>query len=158
VSRVVQAIRQSHSYEEPAFDVYPLHSVNSDIGEGRIGRLAAATRLGEFASGVKEELGNPIVQVVGDLDRNVKLVAIVCGAGGEFLFDAIRVGAHALVTGEIRFHDCLTAQSAGLSLVIPGHYATERFGVEELAERIQAKWPALRVWASQREKDPSQWV
>jgi dinuclear metal center YbgI/SA1388 family protein len=158
VSRVVHAIRQSHSYEEPAFDVYPLHSVGSDVGEGRIGRLAAAMRLAEFSARVKDKLGSPVVQVVGDLGRSIGRVALVCGAGGEFLADAIRAGADVLVTGEIRFHDCLAAQADGLSLVIPGHYATERFGVEELAEHIQARWPALRVWASQREKDPSQWV
>src|SRR5262245_36224402 len=36
ISQVVQAIRQSHSYEEPAFDVYPLHNISSNIGEGRV--------------------------------------------------------------------------------------------------------------------------
>ena len=44
------------------------------------------------------------------------------------------------------------------ALILPGHYATERFGVEELAIRLQAHWPELQVWASKRESDPVQWL
>jgi hypothetical protein len=43
-------------------------------------------------------------------------------------------------------------------LCLPGHYATERCGVEELAGRIKEKWPDLEVWASRRERDPISWV
>jgi len=49
----------------------------------------------------------------------------------------------------------LSAASAqGLALVLPGHYATERCGVEELATLLQRQWPDLTVWASRREQDP----
>ena len=47
--------------------------------------------------------------------------------------DAVRAGADVLLTGEVRFHDYLAAQAQGLALVLPGHYATERCGVEDLA-------------------------
>jgi putative NIF3 family GTP cyclohydrolase 1 type 2 len=87
----------------------------------------------------------------------VQRVAIVCGAGGELLGDALRAKADVLLTGEMRFHDYLAARAQGISLVLPGHYATERFGVEELARRMQAEWPGLRVWASERESDPVNW-
>ena len=85
-------------------------------------------------------------------------MAIVCGAGGELLHDAIRARADVLLTGEMRFHDYLTAQAQKLALVLPGHYATERFGVEELATRLQGQWKDVEVWASQRERDPVAWV
>ena len=39
-------------------------------------------------------------------------------------------------------------------LVLPGHYATERGGVEDLAARLQERWPDLAVWASEREREP----
>jgi putative NIF3 family GTP cyclohydrolase 1 type 2 len=58
----------------------------------------------------------------------------------------------------MRFHDYLAAQAQGLALLLPGHYATERFGVEDLADRIQLLWPELEIWASRRECDPVQWV
>jgi putative NIF3 family GTP cyclohydrolase 1 type 2 len=59
-----------------------------------------------------------------------------------------------LLTGEVRFHDCLTAAAQGLALILPGHYATERLGVEGLADRLKARWPELEVWPSRRERDP----
>src|SRR5207248_2216005 len=79
------------------------------------------------------------VQVVGEPGRPVRRVAVVCGAGGEILGDAVRARADVLLTGETRFHDYLAARAAGLALVLPGHYATERGGVEDLAGRLRAR-------------------
>ncbi|MBY0525858.1 MAG: Nif3-like dinuclear metal center hexameric protein [Gemmataceae bacterium] len=158
VEAVVAAVRRSHSYEEPAFDVYPLRPLRSSLGDGRIGKLPQPTPLAEMARLVKNQLGAGAVQFVGDGARPVKRLAILCGAGGEMLMDAVRSPADTLLTGELRFHDYLTAQALGLSLILPGHYATERCGVEELAGRLQQQFADVRVWSSQRERDPADWV
>jgi putative NIF3 family GTP cyclohydrolase 1 type 2 len=147
-------MRQAHSYEEPAYDVYPLRPAAPQLGEGRVGHLPQPAPLGEFARAVKAGLGAATVQTVGDPAAPVGRVAIVCGAGGEFLHDAVRARADVLLTGEVRFHDYLAAHAQGLALVLPGHYATERFGVEELAARLQEQWKDIDVWASRRERDP----
>ena len=57
--------------------------------------------------------------------------------------------------GEVRFHDLLAARAAGVGLILPGHYATERPAVEELAERLQGEFPGVAVWASRAERDPA---
>jgi dinuclear metal center YbgI/SA1388 family protein len=149
----VKAMRAAHSYEEPAFDVYPLKSVQSG-GEGRIGDLARPTALGEIASRAKIELKAKSVQGVGDAARAVRRVAVACGAAGEFLADALRADADVFLTGELRFHDALVARSAGIGALILGHYASERPAIEELAGKLAADWPALTVWASRNEHDP----
>jgi dinuclear metal center YbgI/SA1388 family protein len=154
VGLVVEALRQAHSYEEPAYDVYPLQPASSALGEGRFGRLTRPTSLRELARTVKERLSARLVQVVGEPEQPLERVALACGAGGEFVGDAAHAGAEVLVTGEARFHDCLSARARRLALLLPGHYATERLGVEELAGRLQEQWPRLRVWASRREQDP----
>ncbi len=154
VEAVVAAMRKAHSYEEPAYDVYPLRPAASRFGEGRVGRLPRPAPLGEFAGAVKAALGAALVQTVGDAARPVERVAIVCGAGGEFLHDAVRARADVLLTGEMRFHDYLAARAQELALVLPGHYATERFGVEELAARLAERWKDVEAWASRRERDP----
>jgi dinuclear metal center YbgI/SA1388 family protein len=154
VEQAVAAMRRAHSYEEPAYDVYPLRPGPSPAGEGRLGRLPQALPLAELAKAVQTALGAKLVQTVGDLARPVGRLAIVCGAGGEFFADALRAGADAFLTGELRFHDYLAAQAQGLALVLPGHYATERGGVEELAGVLRGKWADLEVWASRRERDP----
>jgi dinuclear metal center YbgI/SA1388 family protein len=157
-TEVVRALRRAHSYEEPAFDVYPLRPLSTGCGAGRLGRLPAPTVLADLARQVQSALQPSAVQVVGDLNRRVEIVAIVCGAGSDFLSDAVHAGADVLLTGEVRFHDYLTAQGHGLSLVLPGHFATERFAVEELAENLQVQFPAVKVWAAQTERDPINWV
>jgi dinuclear metal center YbgI/SA1388 family protein len=153
---VLAAIRSAHSYEEPAIDVYPLHavSVSGKEGAGRLGRLPAVVTLQEFASQVANSLNAMGLQLVGPPDRPIERVAIVCGAGDDFLGDSARAGASVLLTGEARFHRALEAESLGIALVVAGHHATERPGVEDLADRLTAAFPALHVWASRRERDP----
>ena len=81
-------------------------------------------------------------------------MAVACGAAGEFLTDAVKSGADAFLTGEVRFHDCLAARAAGVGVILPGHYSTERPGVEDLAGRLAEAFPGAAVWASRTERDP----
>jgi dinuclear metal center YbgI/SA1388 family protein len=154
VEQAVAAMRRAHSYEEPAYDVYPLRPGASPLGAGRVGRLPRPAPLAELAETVKKELNAKLVQTVGEPGRTVERVAVACGSGGDLLRDAVRSRADALLTGELRFHDYLAAQAQGLGLLLPGHYATERCGVEELAGVLQRKWADLEVWTSRRERDP----
>lgn len=158
VAAVLAALRKAHSYEEPACDVYPLRPMADPCGEGRVGRLPRPVPLAEFARAVKASLHAGLVQMVGDASRPVERVAVVCGAGGEFVPDAVRARADVLLTGEASFHDYFAAGAHGLALVLPGHYATERGGVEDLATRLQQQWPDLPIWASRQERDPLQQV
>jgi putative NIF3 family GTP cyclohydrolase 1 type 2 len=159
---VLAAIRAHHSYEEPAIDVYPLHLAGRSApkgegavrGSGRLGRFAEAGTLAEFASMAGRVLGGVAVQMVGDPNRRVLRVAVACGSGGEFLDDAARAGADVLLTGEARFHSGIEAEALGIGLVTAGHHATERPGVEELAQRIALAFPSLTVWPSRSERDP----
>ena len=154
LAEAVARMREAHSYEEPAVDIYPLHALPSSLGEGRVGTLSEPSILDRFAAAAKSVLLAPQIQVVGEPAATVRRVAIVCGAGGNFISDAIRQQADVFLTGELRFHDCLAAKAQGLNLVLPGHHATERIGVEDLARRLQAQFPDLSVWASRREQDP----
>jgi dinuclear metal center YbgI/SA1388 family protein len=154
VDAVVSAMRRAHSYEEPAYDVYALLGRPSNEGEGRLGNLPAAVSLKEFAALVKERLRSRQVEFAGDPRQKVRKVALACGAAGEFQRDAVRVGADIFLTGEARFHECLAARASGVGLVLAGHYATERFALEELAGIIHQEFDDLEVWTSQQERDP----
>lgn len=153
VSTVVSAMRAAHSYEEPAFDVYPLKSLPGG-GEGRIGELVVPVPLGELVCTTKVALGAAWMQFIGDAEKPVRRVALACGAAGEYLADAISAKADVFLTGELRFHDALTAEAAGIGVLLPGHHATERPGVEDLATRLATEFPELTVWASHHERDP----
>jgi hypothetical protein len=162
VADAIAAMRQSHSYEEPPFDVYPLQSTAGALpgayGSGRIGILPRPLSPSEWAAIVAELLQTPIV-LTGQRDRtSLSTVAIVCGAGGSLMKQAIAAGADAFLTGEIRFHDELAAQAADVTVIAAGHYATERPGVEHLAQRLADVLTTCKVWASCAEQNPAQWV
>jgi dinuclear metal center YbgI/SA1388 family protein len=154
VEEVIAAMRSAHSYEEPAYDIYALQRERGGFGEGRQGTLPTAMPLDAFARNVKEALVASWVQIIGPPQRSVQRIALACGAAGEFLADALACRADVFLTGEVRFHDCLAAEAAQLTLVLPGHYSTERGGVEALALRLQQQFPALQIWASRREREP----
>jgi dinuclear metal center YbgI/SA1388 family protein len=155
LAAALAAIRSAHSYEEPAIDVFPLADGPPEgPGVGRVGRLATPEPIGALAKRIGETLGARNVSFVGAPDRRIATLAIACGAGDDFLGDAHAAGADALLTGEARFHRALEAEALGLGLIVAGHHATERPGVEDLARRIAGEFPELDVWASRREEDP----
>lgn len=127
------------------------------VGAGRYGRLAEPITLAELADRVKAFLSIEQLQRVGAADHAIHRVAIACGSGGELLAAARQTGCECLLTGEARFHTCLEAEAAGVALLLAGHYATERFGVERLAEVLASHFAEIAVWASRRERDPLVW-
>jgi dinuclear metal center YbgI/SA1388 family protein len=66
----------------------------------------------------------------------VRRVAIVSGAGADYLDEAVRAGADALITGEVPERSMAQARESGLHLIAAGHYATETFGVRRLGEHL----------------------
>lgn len=158
VAAVVAAMRSVHSYEQPAYDVYPLRPIDPTGGEGRVGELAHALSLREFAERVRQTLTLQQVPIVGEMDKAVRTVAIACGSAGEYLADAVRAPADVFLTGEMRFHGCVDAESLGIGVVLAGHYATERLGVKMLAVRLQNRWRDCIVTASRRDTDPIRWL
>ncbi len=132
------------------------------LGAGRIGRLPRpVTRpvtLSEFADRVKGFLSVGGLHVVGSDQTPVEVVAVACGSAGEFLEPARKAGCDTLVTGETTFHTCLEAEAREISLLLPGHYASERFAVESLATILDQQFSDLEVWASSTESDPLRWL
>lgn len=141
-------------------DVGPLVSDKADpkLGAGRYGFPESLATVGRIATRLKDFLNLPGVRVVGEAQMPVRAVAVACGSGGDLLEAAQRAGCDCFVTGEARFHTCLAAEALGLGLILAGHFASERFAVERLAELLAAQFPAATVWACRVERDPVQWV
>lgn len=154
LDRVLAALRTAHPYEEPAVDLITVKTLPDGSGSGRLGTLPSATTIKELTAVIGAKLRQSAVQFVGDPSQPVTRVGIACGAAAEFLRDAHRAGCQVLLTGEARFHASLEARDLGIGLILPGHYATERFAMETLAVRLSDQFPAISAVASESENDP----
>jgi dinuclear metal center YbgI/SA1388 family protein len=123
-------------------------------GMGRWGWLADPLPLEQLAVRLKQFLAIDRLQLVGDPQQPIRTVAVACGAAGELLEAARQNGCDAMVVGEARFHTCLEAEALGIALLLPGHFASERFALDCLAEVLARQFPDLEVWASRSERDP----
>jgi dinuclear metal center YbgI/SA1388 family protein len=137
-------------------EIEPLiaHSIDPKVGTGRRGRLGQPESLQAVAARVKQALSISQLHVVGPLERQVATLAIGCGSAGSLLGEAR--GCDAFLTGETNLHTCYEAESNGVGLILAGHYATERFYMEHLAEQLSVAFPDTVAWASRDERDPLQ--
>ena len=126
---------------------------DDELGSGRYGQFDAGTLI-DLMARVAGFLKTFQVRYVGERMQSIRRVAVACGSGGSFLDAARRKGCDALITGESNFHGCLEAQSTGVGLILVGHYASERFAMEQLADRLAAEHGELTVWPSDTESDP----
>jgi putative NIF3 family GTP cyclohydrolase 1 type 2 len=123
------------------------------IGAGRFGNLPGEN-LSRLLATIKHQFQLGSIRYVGQPDAEVSRAAVACGSGGSFLSAAIAAGCDTFVTGEATFHTCLEAKANQVSLVLMGHYGSERFAIEMLGEQIADQFPDLQVWSSATESDP----
>ncbi len=76
----------------------------------------------------------------------IRTLAIVSGAGSDYLTDATSAGADALLTGEPAERAMAQARELGLHLIAAGHYATETFGVRALGEHLAERFGVRHVF------------
>ena len=128
---VVSALKQSHPYEEPAYDIVELaddQAGPAERGTGRIGRLGREVPLREFAELVRAALPGTAhgVRVGGDPDRTVETVAVTSGAGDFLLDTVLGTDADVYVTSDLRHHRAGEfLEHGGPALVDVAHWAAE---------------------------------
>jgi dinuclear metal center YbgI/SA1388 family protein len=136
-SRAAAAVRATHPYEEPAFDLYPVDGHPEDCGYGRVGTLPEPLAPEELRDHVSDSLGFPARLIATpDPERRIERVAVLGGSGGSFIREVAASGADAYVTGDLDYHDALLAESLGLVAIDAGHAATELPSLEPLARRL----------------------
>lgn len=153
IEPVIAALRKSHPYEEPAFDIYPLESTASSIGLGRIGALPSSTPLTKLIEQIKSGLEISSLLVTGE-DRMVTTAAMCAGAGGSLLSDALAQKADLYLTGELRHHDALKTAAAGMTVICTLHSNSERAILKRLKSRLEKCLPSFQFLVSQADRDP----
>jgi len=158
VAAVIAALRQSHPYETPAFDVFRHHDVETKIGLGRIGTLKQPLSMQKAVANIKAATGCNAVGIVGPAKRTIKKAAVCAGSCGKILNSVIAQGADLYLTGELKHHQALAAQEAGMTCICLSHTVSERFALKNLAKRLKKQLKNVTIRISKKDKDPFTWI
>jgi dinuclear metal center YbgI/SA1388 family protein len=158
LAKVLKAMLKAHPYEEVAYDIIPLHNAGKASGLGCIGYLDEAVTLENFIGEVKKVLKLEGVQFGGELQQEVKKIALCGGSGASLINNAVFKGADVYVTGDIKYHEGQDCLRKGMAFVNPGHYATEAIIVPVLAkylnEELNANKKAVDILVSKINTNP----
>lgn len=150
---VIQALRQSHPYEEIAFDIYTLENQYDNIGAGLIGELQESMNTETFLDHIKKSMKAPVVRHTALVKNQIKTVAI-CGGSGSFLLnDAIRQRADIFITGDFKYHQFFDADGKIIIADI-GHFESEQFTINLLTEYIRQKFTTFAVRFTETNTNP----
>jgi dinuclear metal center YbgI/SA1388 family protein len=143
---VVAALRGSHPYEEPAFDIFHLEG-GKPFGCGRTGVLPSATTVDRLARHLSH--GNQFagIQILGARGRRISRLAV--WSGGSCPIDKVlEARVDALVTGELGYRGQLELAAHSVPAILLGHGPSEVVALPTFARRLRAALPGLRCLLS----------
>ena len=119
----------------------------SQVGSGMVGYFETEISENDFLKLIKERLNVSAIRHSRFLNRKISKVAI-CGGSGAFLIDdAKRCEADVYLTADMKYHDFFEANGKML-LVDAGHFETEQFTKQLIADIILKKNPKFAVQIS----------
>lgn len=131
-------------------DLKDVHALDNGM---RVG-LTDKGDLRTFTAFAWQRLGG-VIRLYGDPETPVRRVAVLGGAGEDFVTQAMTAEADVYVTGEMAYHKGTDAAENGLCVLEAGHAATERPGILALSAALQKASDdvqyKIRVFDSQAE-------
>ncbi len=157
LDKVVTAMKKAHPYEMPAFDIIKLYNSQNKFGLGRIGKLAKPLRIKQIIQRIKKYTGAKAVGLIGNDKRLVKTAAVCAGSCGKIINSVIAAKADLYLTGELKHHQALAAQEAGLTCICLSHTVSERFILKKFAKQLQKQLNSVTIRVSKKDADPFKW-
>lgn len=109
-------------------------------GAGVLCNLQKPMNVLDFLQHVKERMGAEVVKYT-KCDVEVVGKVAICGGAGSFLIgDALRAGADAFITSDVKYHEFFDAQGKMLLCDI-GHYESEKYTIDLFSNILSAKFP-----------------
>jgi dinuclear metal center YbgI/SA1388 family protein len=151
--QIVQSLKAEHPYEEVAYDVYALSNQHNDIGSGLIGDFSEPVSEEELLSKLKTAFGLQVIRHTAFIHKKITKAA-VCGGAGSFLLSAAKAsGAGVYITSDVKYHEFFDADHTILLADI-GHYESEQFTIDLLADILQQKFPNFAILKTEIKTNP----
>ncbi|MDH5256903.1 MAG: Nif3-like dinuclear metal center hexameric protein [Gammaproteobacteria bacterium] len=119
--------------------------LGSSFGPGRIpiiasGVLTSPVESKVLAGKIESLLGREPLHLSVNANKVVSKVAICSGGAQNYFSYAIEQGVDVFITGEVSEQNYHMAIESGVDFISAGHHATERYGVQALADILRNKF------------------
>ena len=114
-------------------------------GIGRIAALDESISLKECCKLVKQAFGLNEVRVFGDLDHEIRTIAICPGSGKSVIGCALQKNADVLITGDIGHHEGIDAWAQNMAVIDAGHYGIEHIFTEDVGAYLRKELDGVTI-------------
>ncbi|MFV0249027.1 MAG: Nif3-like dinuclear metal center hexameric protein [Tenacibaculum sp.] len=150
---VLQALFANHPYQEVAYELSTLNNSNPDIGMGMLGELSCDMSETDFIQMLKTKFKTTCIRHSVLLDKPIKKIAVLGGAGSFAINKAIKAKADAYVSADFKYHDFFKAENK-LLLVDIGHYESEQYTKNILFDYLSEKFNTFAFILSETSTNP----
>lgn len=109
------------------------------VGFGFVGKLPDPLSLEALVTVLENVLDRSVFALAGQNPEVFRSIACCPGSGASMLHQVKRVGADAFITGDLKYHDALTARELGLFVIDVGHFSLEQRMMRHFADQLQAR-------------------
>ncbi len=159
-SKILNALFENHVYEEVAYEIYTLENHHQNIGLGMIGELETEMLEKDFLEFVKQKMVSNGIRHSKFLNKKIKKVALLGGAGSFAISTAIAMGADTFLTADLKYHQFYEAENK-LLLADIGHFESERYTKNYIFDYLNKKISifansnlANKIYLSQENTNP----
>ncbi len=154
---VLQALLDTHVYEEVAYELYELENTHQNIGLGMIGTLPQPMGEQDFLQHVKKAMQTPMIRHTEFLNKPIHKVAVLGGAGSFAIKNAIQAGADAFLTADLKYHNFYESENQ-LLLADIGHYESERYTKNYIVDFLRKKILSFAIILSEANTNPVKYL
>ena len=154
---ILNALFENHPYEEVAYELTTTENVHQNIGMGMIGELAQEMDEEDFLHFVKMTMQTSCIRHSEFINKKIKRVAVLGGAGSFAISNAIRSKADAYVSADFKYHEFFKAENKILLADI-GHYESEQFTKRLLVDYLTKKFSNFAIVLSEKSTNPIYYI
>ncbi|MBR1747963.1 MAG: Nif3-like dinuclear metal center hexameric protein [Clostridia bacterium] len=128
-------------------DCMPLDGLSSP----RLGFLDKSYTLREYAKLISAAFADDNVSTIGDLEKNIRKVAVINGGGGgseEIIWDTYKAGCDVFVTGEVKHNVARLAKNLNYAIIQVGHYTSEAEFMPLMKKILLGDFPDVPVFCT----------
>jgi dinuclear metal center YbgI/SA1388 family protein len=136
---LITALKQTHPYEEVAYDIIDLENKNPFVGSGLVGELAEPLPEQAFLQLLKDRFGAPVIRHSVLSGKPVRWVALCGGAGSFLISNALENNVDFFVTADVKYHSFFEGERRMVIADI-GHFESEQFTIDLLHDALVEKF------------------